>query len=53
MDKWDKAKIENSEKDRTEVQFPWSATLWWNLGKTGSKLQEGHDCNLGQPKPYR
>ena len=30
-----------------------SSSLWWNLGKTGSKLQECHDCSIGQPKPHR
>ena len=27
--------------------------IWWNLGRTGSKLQEGLDCNLGQPNAFR
>ena len=40
------------EKDRLEIKSSWSPTLWWNLGKAGSKLQESHDCNLGQPKPH-
>ena len=30
-----------------------SATLWWNLEKTGSNLEESYDCNLEQPKPHR
>ena len=36
-----------------EIQSSRSSSLWWNLGKTGSKLQEGHGCNLGQQKPNR
>ena len=39
MNEWDKAKMSHS-------------SLWWNLEKTGSKLQESHDCNLGQPNPH-
>ena len=30
-----------------------SSSLWWNLRKTGSKLQEGYDGNLGQQNPQR
>ena len=43
----------STEKDRLEIQPTWSATLYWNLGKIGSKLLKGHDCNLGQPNPHR
>ena len=41
MDAWNKAEIENDcaqKKDCLEIQSPWSSTLWWNLGKTESKL---------------
>ena len=35
------------------MQRSWIPTLCWNLGKTCSKLQKGHDCNLGKLKPHR
>ena len=38
INEWDKAKIESAL-----AQSTWSPTLWWNLGKTGSKLQHDHD----------
>ena len=43
----------STEKDCLEIQFFWSTTLLRNLGEPGSKLQESHDCNLGQPKSHR
>ena len=43
----------SSEKDFLEIQSTWSPTLWWNLGKAGSKLLESNDCNRGQPRFYR
>ena len=54
-DKWEKAKIESdlAQKKKVWKLNPPGAPLWWNLVKTGSKLQEGHECNLGQPKPHR
>ena len=53
MNEWDKDNNESTEKDCLEIQSSRSSSLWWNLGKNGSKLHEGHDCNLGQPKPHR
>ena len=54
INEWDKDKIESDlEKDFLEIQSSRSSSLWWSLGKTGSKLQESHDCNLGQQKPHR
>ena len=43
----------STEKDCLETQSSWSATFWRNLGKTGSKLQESDDCNLGQLSLHR
>ena len=40
----------STEKDCLEIQSSRSSSLWWKLGKTGSKLPEGQDCNLGQSK---
>ena len=55
MNEWDKAKIESDlAQKKTVWKFnPPGAPHWWNPGKTGSKLQESHDCNLGHPKPQQ
>ena len=54
MNEWNKAKIESDLAQKKIVwKFNPPEALWWNLGKTGSNLQEGNDCNLGQPKPQR
>ena len=52
MNEWAKFRIESTEKDRLEFQSP-GAPLWWYLEGTGTKLQETHDRNLGQPKPHQ
>ena len=54
MNEWDKAKIESDLAQKKIVwKFnpPGAPHFGWNLGKTVSKLQESHDCNLEQPKP--
>ena len=56
MNEWDKPKIES---DLAQKKIVWKfnppgaphfGRIWERLV---SKLQEGHDCNLGQPKPHR
>ena len=46
MNEWDKDKIESDlaqKKNFLESQSSRSSSLWWDLGKTCSKLQESHD----------
>ena len=46
LNEWDKVKIESDLAQKKIVwKFnpPWSHKFWWNLGKTGPKLQESHD----------
>ena len=49
MNEWDKAKIES---DSAQKKIVWKF-IPPGAPHFGSKLQEGHDCNLGQQKPHR
>ena len=56
MNEWDKTKIESDlaqKKIVCKFNHPGAPHFGGILGKTGSKLKEGLDCNLGQPKPHR
>ena len=56
MNEWGKAKIKSDLAQKKIVWIlnpPGAPHFWWNLGKTGSRMQEGHDCIFGQPKPHR